>query len=149
MPERLSKKQDETNTILGEVQAALWLSESLILALLEANLLDTDTILEAIDIVIAAKKTKRGEDPEQGSRGSDKACLDQRQHRRREDDRQSGRSKTERANPSEAFNLTVTPGPITRCEPGQEFARTGNLCCRHAAAPRVPSLSIRWIESKS
>ena len=58
MPERLSKKQDETNTILGEGQAALWLSESLILALLEANLLNTDTILEAIDIVIAAKKAK-------------------------------------------------------------------------------------------
>jgi hypothetical protein len=58
MPERLPKKQDETNTRLGEAQAALWLSESLILALLEANLLNTDTILEAIDIVIAAKKAK-------------------------------------------------------------------------------------------
>jgi hypothetical protein len=58
MPERLPKKQDETNTILGEGQAALWLSESLILALLEANLLNTDTILEAIDIVIAAKKAQ-------------------------------------------------------------------------------------------
>ncbi len=111
MPERGSETNDGTAVLLGEVQAALWLSESLILALLEANLLDTDTILEAIDIVIAAKKTKRGEDPEQGSRGSDKACLDQRQHRRREDDCQSGRNKTERANPSEAFNLTVTPGP--------------------------------------
>jgi hypothetical protein len=58
MPERLPKTEDETNTILGEGQAALWLSESLILALLEANLLNTDTILEAIDIVIAAKKAK-------------------------------------------------------------------------------------------
>ena len=56
MPERLPTKQDEINTRLGEAQAALWLSESLILALLEANLLNTDTILEAIDIVIAAKK---------------------------------------------------------------------------------------------
>src|SRR5881275_1794904 len=65
MPERLAQKQDQTNTILGEGQAALWLTESLILALLEANLLDTDTILEAIDIVIAAKKTKSSEDPEQ------------------------------------------------------------------------------------
>jgi hypothetical protein len=36
----------------------LWLGESLILALLEANLLKTDTILEAIDIVIAAKQAK-------------------------------------------------------------------------------------------
>jgi hypothetical protein len=60
MPERLPKKQDEKNTVLGEGQAALWLSESLILALLEANLLNTDTILEAIDIVIAAKKAKAG-----------------------------------------------------------------------------------------
>ena len=65
MPERGSEKNDGTAVLLGELQAALWLSESLILALLEANLLDTDTILEAIDIVIAAKKTKAGEDPEQ------------------------------------------------------------------------------------
>jgi hypothetical protein len=65
MPERGSEKNDGAAVLLGEVQAALWLSESLILALLEANLLDTDTILEAIDIVIAAKKTKAGEDPEQ------------------------------------------------------------------------------------
>lgn len=65
MPQRRSEKSDGTAVLLGEVQAALWLSESLMLALLEANLLDSDTILEAIDIVIAAKKTKRGEDPEQ------------------------------------------------------------------------------------
>src|SRR6476659_7815035 len=65
MPERGSEKNDGAAVLLGEVQAALWLSESLILALLEANLLDTDTILEAIDIVIAATKTKGGEDPEQ------------------------------------------------------------------------------------
>src|SRR5437660_652508 len=65
MPQRRSEKSDGTAVLLGEVQAALWLSESLMLALLEANLLDSDTILEAIDIVIAAKKTKTGEDPEQ------------------------------------------------------------------------------------
>ena len=65
MAERGSEKNDGTAVLLGELQAALWLSESLILALLEANLLDTDTILEAIDIVIAAKKTKVSEDPEQ------------------------------------------------------------------------------------
>ena len=65
MAERRSEKNDGTAVLLGELQAALWLSESLILALLEANLLDTDTILEAIDIVIAAKKTKASEDPEQ------------------------------------------------------------------------------------
>ena len=58
MPERGSETNDGTAVLLGEVQAALWLSESLILALLDANLLDTDTILEAIDIVIAAKKAK-------------------------------------------------------------------------------------------
>jgi hypothetical protein len=65
MAERGSEKNDGAAVLLGELQAALWLSESLILALLEANLLDTDTILEAIDIVIAAKKTKASEDPEQ------------------------------------------------------------------------------------
>src|SRR5213082_1002380 len=66
MPQRRSEKSDGTAVLLGEAQAALWLSESLILALLEANLLDADTILEAIDIVIAAKKTKAAEggDPE-------------------------------------------------------------------------------------
>jgi len=58
MPEQLPPTKDETDTRLGEAQAALWLSESLILAMLEANLLDTDTILEAIDIVIAAKKSQ-------------------------------------------------------------------------------------------
>jgi hypothetical protein len=66
MPDRTPEKHDRTNDLLGEVQAALWLSESLILALLDANLLDSDTILEAIDIVIAAKKTSVAEgcDPE-------------------------------------------------------------------------------------
>ena len=56
MPERGSETNDGTAVLLGEVQAALWLSESLILALLEANLLDTDTILEAIDIVNCRQK---------------------------------------------------------------------------------------------
>lgn|SRR5262249_10240116 len=55
------ENNEGTSARLGEAQAALWLSESLILALLEANLLDADTILEAIDIVIAAKKTKIAE----------------------------------------------------------------------------------------
>jgi hypothetical protein len=64
MPERegLPAKANETETALGEGQAALWLGESLILALLEANLLKTDTILEAIDIVIEAKKAKSAEE---------------------------------------------------------------------------------------
>jgi len=66
MPDRLSEKDDEIRALLGEGQAALWLGESLILALIEANLLDTDTVLEAIDIVIAAKKAKAdaGWDPD-------------------------------------------------------------------------------------
>ena len=66
MPDRRPDKNDGTSTLLGEIQAALWLTESLILALLEADVLDTDTILEAIDIVIAAKRTKVAEnhDPE-------------------------------------------------------------------------------------
>ena len=56
MPDRLSVSDDEIRAILGGGQAALWLGESLILALMEENLLDTETIIEAIDIVIAAKK---------------------------------------------------------------------------------------------
>jgi hypothetical protein len=62
----MADRGDEIRTLLGEGQAALWLGESLILALLEANILDTDTILEAIDIVIAAKKAKAdsGFDPD-------------------------------------------------------------------------------------
>src|SRR3982074_178923 len=66
MPDRLPEKDDEIRTLLGGGQAALWLGESLILALIEANLLNTDAILEAIDIVIAAKKAKAdaGWDPE-------------------------------------------------------------------------------------
>ena len=58
MPDRLPERDDEITMLLGEGHAALWLGESLILALVEANLLHTDTILEAIDIVIAAKKAK-------------------------------------------------------------------------------------------
>jgi hypothetical protein len=57
----MANRGDEIRTLLGEGQAALWLGESLILALLEANILDTDTILEAIDIVIAAKRAKAAE----------------------------------------------------------------------------------------
>ena len=59
--ERLPAKANETETALGEGQAALWLGESLILALLEADLLKTDAILEAIDIVIEAEKAKSAE----------------------------------------------------------------------------------------
>jgi hypothetical protein len=58
MSDRLPEMDDEIRTLLGGGQAALWLGESLILALVESNLLSTDTILEAIEIVIAAKKAK-------------------------------------------------------------------------------------------
>src|SRR5436309_15871964 len=66
MPGQRPENNEAASALLGEAQAALWLSESLILALLEANLLNTDTILEAIDIVIAAKKAKAapGSDPD-------------------------------------------------------------------------------------
>jgi len=58
------ENNETSSALLGEAQGALWLSESLILALLEADLLDADTILEAIEIVIAAKKTKIAEGDE-------------------------------------------------------------------------------------
>jgi hypothetical protein len=41
---------------LAAGQAALWLSESLILALVDRKILDKDRVLEAVDIVIAAKQ---------------------------------------------------------------------------------------------
>ena len=63
-PRQRPEANEGASALLGQAQAALWLSESLIPALLEANLLDTDTILEAIDIVIAAKKTKIAEGDE-------------------------------------------------------------------------------------
>ncbi len=51
------QKPTETTQILAEGEAGLWLSESLILALLQAGILDRETILEAIEVVIAAKNT--------------------------------------------------------------------------------------------
>jgi hypothetical protein len=62
MPDLQPEKRAEETTLSAEGEAALWLSESLILALLEADLLNTETILEAIDVVIAAKKAKGDED---------------------------------------------------------------------------------------
>jgi hypothetical protein len=41
---------------LAEGQAALWLSESLILALINTGIMDKDRMLEAVDVVIAAKR---------------------------------------------------------------------------------------------
>ena len=61
MANQSSGKKDATTDLLAAGEAALWLSESLILALLETKVINTDTILEAIDIVIAAKKARADE----------------------------------------------------------------------------------------
>src|ERR1700686_1080173 len=61
MPDQSQGNREATTDLLAEGAAALWLSESLILALLEAKVIGTDTILEAIDIVIAAKRAKADE----------------------------------------------------------------------------------------
>jgi hypothetical protein len=44
------------NERLAEGQAALWLGESLILALIDAGVLDKDRMLEAVDVAIATKR---------------------------------------------------------------------------------------------
>ena len=44
------------NERLAEGQAALWLSESLILALINNGVVDKERMLEAVDVVIAAKR---------------------------------------------------------------------------------------------
>ena len=51
---------------LAEGQAALWLSESLILALVNTGVVEKDRMLEAVDVVIAAKRAMAlaGRDPE-------------------------------------------------------------------------------------
>jgi hypothetical protein len=47
-------------------QAALWLSESLILALINAGVVEKDRMLEAVDVVIATKRAMAisGREPE-------------------------------------------------------------------------------------
>lgn len=44
------------NERLAEGQAALWLGESLILALIDSGVLQKDCMLEAVDVAIAAKR---------------------------------------------------------------------------------------------
>jgi hypothetical protein len=61
MHDRLPEKDDEIRTFLGEEQAALWLGESLILALIEANLLNTELSSKRSIIVIAAKKNAKAD----------------------------------------------------------------------------------------
>lgn len=53
---------DAAATLWADGQAALWLCESLILALIEARILDTDAALKIIDTVIAAKRSASTED---------------------------------------------------------------------------------------
>jgi hypothetical protein len=45
-----------TKERLAEGQAALWLSESLILAMINYGVMDKDRVLEAVDVVIATKR---------------------------------------------------------------------------------------------
>jgi hypothetical protein len=54
------------NERLAEGQAALWLSESLILTLINTGVLDKDRMLEAVDVAIAAKRAMAlgGTEPE-------------------------------------------------------------------------------------
>lgn len=54
------------NERLAEGQAALWLSESLILALINSGVIDKDRMLEAVDVAIAAKREMAigGSEPE-------------------------------------------------------------------------------------
>lgn len=54
--ENAPEKFADVMHVMAEGEAGLWLSESLILALLESGVLDTETILEAIEVVISAKK---------------------------------------------------------------------------------------------
>ncbi|HEX3536197.1 MAG TPA: hypothetical protein VHU15_05480 [Stellaceae bacterium] len=61
MSDTKSERPDGQTAALAEGEAALWLSESLIFALIEAKVLDVDSILEAIEIVIAAKQAEKAE----------------------------------------------------------------------------------------
>jgi hypothetical protein len=55
---------------LAAGQAALWLSESLILALVDRKILDKERVLEAVDIVIAAKRALVAEGGDQEIEGA-------------------------------------------------------------------------------
>ena len=56
MDERSIDRTAIMNERLAEGQAALWLSESLILAMIDCGIMDKDRMLEAVDVVIAAKR---------------------------------------------------------------------------------------------
>jgi len=55
MADQDAYRNKETTLLLAEGRAAFWLSESLILALVDANILDKDRALEIIEIVTSAK----------------------------------------------------------------------------------------------
>jgi len=61
MADRFPDQGDETIRLLAEAQAGLWLSESLILALVGARILDKERVIEAIEIVTAAKQAMAAE----------------------------------------------------------------------------------------
>jgi hypothetical protein len=91
--------------------------------------------LEAIDIVIAAKKAKaEADDHPEIARGGNAVGIDQRQHRRRESC--PGARQTS-AWPGPATQANI--GGPSRVVPVKKFARKNNscrrdnLCCRHAA----------------
>ena len=48
---------DETQQLLAEGQAALMIAESLLLVLVEAKLIDKERLVDAIETVIAAKRS--------------------------------------------------------------------------------------------
>ena len=54
------------NERLVEGQAALWLTESLILAMINSGIMEKDRMLEAVDVVIGAKRAMAlgGSEPE-------------------------------------------------------------------------------------
>ncbi len=66
MAEQDPRRTSATTEQLAESQAALWLTESLILALINAGVVDKDRMLEAVDVVITAKRmlAAEGRDPE-------------------------------------------------------------------------------------
>jgi hypothetical protein len=64
MANKLSDRSDEMTQRLAEGQAALWLTESLILALIDTRILDKDRALEAIEVVIEQAMAAEGRNPE-------------------------------------------------------------------------------------
>lgn len=66
MAQSTAPDPDAPTRFFAEGEAALWLTESLMLALLEAKLLQPEAVLEAIDVVVQAKRAsaEEGRSPE-------------------------------------------------------------------------------------